>query len=162
MAQVRLDNISKIYKKLENIEIGVSFASGKTESFKNDIDEMQTLLLFMSERMQKKRKFVRKYISALMVEKAQQYPVDFKNVFYQQGNNGFYDLQLLSKISSKKIADLRNLLTSIRSLNDEMEASIEKIISPSVFSSFARKIRVPVMFIEKLNAMRKLHKNRKK
>lgn len=155
------DNISNIYKKLENIEIKVSFASGKTEQLECDIEEMQTLLLVMVDRLRKKRKFVRNYISAFIVEQAEQYPLDFKNIFYMQGKTGFYDLQLLPKISSEKLEDLRKLVANLRNLNNKMDESTEKLISPSVFSFLARKIRVPIMFIEKLNAIKKMHNGKK-
>lgn len=156
------ENIANICKKIESIEIGLSFSDGKTSPMKNEIEETQKLLLSLNERLRNKRKFVRKYMSALFVEESAQFVSDYTKILYVHGDNGIFDFQLISTINAEKIADLRKLKNDFQKFSNNMSETMETIIEPSIFSKIKRKLRKPGMFIEECNAIRKVHKRKKK
>lgn len=156
------ENIANIYKKIESVEIRLSFGDGETSPLNNEIDEIQSLLLALNERLRNKRKFVRKYMSALFVEESAQFVSDYMKLLYVHGENGIFDFQIISKVNAEKIADLRKFKNNFQKFSNDMSETMETIIAPSIFSKIKRKLRKSGMFIEECNAMRKVHKRNKK
>lgn len=156
------ENIASLCKKIETIEIGLSFGNGETTPLKNEIDEVQYLLLSLNERLRNNRKFVRKYVSALIVEKSAQYVSEYMKILYTHGKNGIFDFELISKVDSEKITKLREFKKNFQKLSNDMTEAMESIIEPSIFSKIKRKLRKPGMFIEECNAIKKVHKHNKK
>lgn len=156
------ENIASIYKKIETIEIGLSFGDRKTDKLKDEIDEIQYLLLALNERLRNKRKFVRKYMSALIVEKSAQFVTDYMKLLYTHGKNGIFDFVMVSEVDDEKLSNLRNFENDFQKYCNDMVEAMEMIIEPSIFSRVKRKLRKPGMFIEECNAIRKVHKHNKK
>ena len=158
------ENITNIYKKVEAIEIGLSFGTGETDKLKEEIDEVQHLLLALNERLRNKRKFVRKYINAVIVEKSAHYVTDYMKILYTHGNNGLFDFQMVSKVDKEKIMELRMFKNNIQELSNDMIESMETIIEPGILSKIKRKLRKPIMIIEDCFAIIKVckHKNKGK
>lgn len=156
------ENIANIYKKVEAIEIGLSFGTGETDRLKEEIDEVQHLLLALNERLRNKRKFVRKYISAVIVEKSAHYATDYMKILYTHGNNGLFDFQMVSKVDAEKIMELRKFENNIQELSNDMIESMETIIEPGILSKIKRKLRKPIMMIEDCFAIIKVCKNKNK
>lgn len=156
------EHISEICKKIESVEIGLSFGTGETDPLKNEIDEVQYLLLALNERLRNKRKFVRKYLNAVIVEKTAQYISEYTKILYNIGNNGFFDLHMISKVDSNKIEKLREFNHSFKELSNDMAEAMETIIEPGIIAKVKRKLRKLGMFIEECNAIRKVHKDETK
>lgn len=156
------EKVADICKKIDEIEIGLSFGTGETAPLKSKINEVKNLLFSLNESFENKRKFVRKYLSAVIVEKSTQYISEYKNIFYTHGNQGFFDLLMISKIDSDKITALRELSQSFKILDNEMTEAMETLIEPSIISKVKRKMRTIVMYIEKCTAIWKVHKSEKK
>lgn len=155
------ENVSELYRKVEALEIKISFGDKETAPYAEDISEIETRLLKLNERLREKRKFVRKYMKATTVEASAQYVSDFLNIFYTFGEGGLTDMRLTSKLSVDKIEKLRSLETHIRQLGNEMTDSMEELISPGIISKFKRKARKPLMFLEECNAIRMVAKKKK-
>lgn len=153
-------NISEIYKKIEMLEIGLSFGDGKTEPYQKEIDEVQHLLLKLNDRLRQKRKFVRKYMSATIVEKSAQCVTDYVKILYTRGDNGFFDFHIIENVDCDKIEQLRNFENYVRDLTNDMADAMESIVSPGWIAKFSRVLRKPCMIIEDCNAIRKVHKHK--
>ncbi len=156
------ENITSIYKKIETIEIGLSFGDRKIDKLKDEIDEVQYLLLALNERLRNKRKFVKKYMSALVVEKSAQFVTDYMKLLYTHGKNGIFDFVMISEVDDEKLSNLRNFKNDFQKYCNDMVEAMEMIIEPSIFSRVKRKLRKPAMFIEECNAIRKVHNHNKK
>lgn len=156
------ENILSIAKKIEAIEIGLSFGTGETAPLESEINEVQYLLLSLNERLRTKRKFVRKYLSAVIVEKSAQYVTEYTKVLYTLGDRGFYDLQMISKVDADKINSLRMFSQSFKALSNDMAEAMETIIEPGIIAKIRRKLRKPGMLIEECYAISKVHKSEKK
>ena len=156
------ENIGVIYKKIEAIEIELSFGTGETEPLKTEINEVQHLLLALNERLRNKRKFVRKYMSAVIVEESAEYVSAYTKILYTVGSDGIFDFKIIPEINSEKIAELRNLEERFRKLNNQMTEAMESIIEPGIFSRIKRKLRKPGMLIEECYAIGKIHRRSKK
>ena len=76
------ENISGIYRKVEALEIGISFGNMETTPFAEDISEIEKRLLKLNERLRDKRRFVRKYMKATIVEQSALCVSDFMKIFY--------------------------------------------------------------------------------
>lgn len=157
-----IDNIADICKKNEAIEIGLSFGTGETAPFKDEINEIQYSLLSLNERLRSKRKFVRKYLSAVIVEKSAQFVTDYTKVLYIPGNEGFWDWRMVAKVDTDGINSLRKFSQLFKNLNNDMTEAMETIIEPGVIAKLKRKLRKPGMFLEECYAISKVHKREKK
>lgn len=156
------ENIADICNKIEAIEIGLSFGTGETAPLEKEINEVQYLLLSLNERLRNKRKFVRKYLSAVIVEKSAQYVMEYTKIFYTLGDKGFCDWRMIPNIDTDKINALREFNQSFRILSNDMAETMETIIEPGIIAKIKRKLRKPGMFIEECHAISKVHKSEKK
>lgn len=156
------ENISNIAKKIEAIEIKLSFGTGETTPLENEINEVQHSLLSLNERLRTKRKFVRKYLSAVIVEKSAQYVTEYTRILYTLGDKGFCDWRMISKIDADGINTLREFNQSFKILSNDMAEAMEMIIEPGIIAKIKRKLRKPGMFIEECYAISKVHKDEKK
>jgi len=154
--------ITKLHKALEELEIGFSFINKETSEFKNKIEEIDLLLLKTNESLRTQRKFVRKYLSATLVEKSAQLISDYHRILFRFGAGGFMDMQIVDEINSESLNSLRMLVSDVQKLSDDMTESLEKLISPSIFARIKRKFRKPVMIIEELHAISSVHRVEKK
>lgn len=155
-----LANISEIYKKIEMLEIGLSFGDGKTEPYEKEIEEVQHLLFKLNERLRNKRKFVRKYMSAVIVEKSAQCVTDYTKILYTLGNNGIFDFNMIEKVDCDTIEQLRIFEKYVLELTNDMAEAMESIVSPGWIAKFIRVLRKPGMMVEECNAIRKVHKQK--
>ena len=156
------ENVANIYDKIEAVEIDLPNEKGNTKLFFKEIEEIQSLLLSLNSRLCNKRKFVRKYISALMIEKSAKYVLDYKNIFYKDDMNFDFAFEIIPKIDAEGIRKLRKLKDDFQELSDEMTEALERVIEPGIISRFKRKLRNPIMGVEKISAMMKLNKCDKK
>lgn len=156
------DNIADICKKIEAIEIGLSFGTGETAPLENEINEIHHSLLSLNQRLRSKRKFVRKHLSAVIVEKSAQYVTDYTKVFYTFGDKGFWDLRMVSKVDADRINLLREFNQSFKTLNNNMVEALETIIEPGIIAKTRRKLRKLGMLVEECYAISKVHKSEKK
>lgn len=152
------ENVVNIYDKIEAVEIDLPNEKGNTKLFFNEIEEIQSLLLSLNSRLCNKRKFVRKYISALMIEKSAKYVLDYKNIFYEDDMKFGFNFKIISKIDAEGIRKLRKLKDDFQELSDEMTEALERVIEPDIISRVKRKLRNPIMKIEEICAMMKLNK----
>lgn len=152
------DNVANLYKLVESLEINLSFNNGDTDKYANQIDEVQKLLLKLNDRLRNKRKFVRKYLSATIVEKTAQYVSDYKKIMYTQGQNGILDFQIISKSDDQLIKKLRRFEFDIQKLSNEMSEAMEHLIAPGIVAKIKRKLRKPGMIIEEFIAISKVHR----
>ena len=90
------DKLNDLSKKVEALEIKLSFGNHSTVELASEIDEIQHLLLKTNESLREKRKFVRKFLSAVIVEKSAQYVSDYMRILYQQGDGGIFDFRMVS------------------------------------------------------------------
>jgi len=132
------ENIADICKKIETIEIGLSFGTGETALLESEINEVQYLLLSLNERLKTKRKFVRKYLSAVIVEKTAQYVTEYTKILYTLGDKGFYDWRMISKVDTEKINSLREFNNDFKKLNNDMTESMEAIIEPGIIAKIKK------------------------
>ena len=156
------ENVANIYYKIEAVEIDLPNEKGNTKLFFNEIEEIQSLLLSLNSRLCNKRKFVRKYISALMIEKSAKYVLDYKNIFYEDDMKFGFNFKIIPQINAEGIRKLRKLKDDFQELSDEMTEALERVIEPGIISRFKRKLRNPIMGVEKISAMMKLNKCDKK
>lgn len=152
------ENVANIYDKIEAVEIDLPNEKGNTKLFFNEIEEIQSLLLSLNSRLCNKRKFVRKYISALMIEKSAKYVLDYKNIFYEDDMKFGFNFKIISQIDAEGIRKLRKLKDDFQELSDEMTEALERVIEPDIISRVKRKLRNPIMKIEEICAMMKLNK----
>ena len=155
------ENISGIYRKVEALEIGISFGNMETMPFAEDISEIEKRLLKLNELLRDKRRFVRKYMKATIVEQSALCVSDFMKIFYTFGEGGFTDMRLVTKLNADKIENLRSLEACVKNMSNEMSDSMEELISPGVISRLKRKGRKPLMAMEECNAIRKVAKKKK-
>jgi ElaB/YqjD/DUF883 family membrane-anchored ribosome-binding protein len=153
-----MDNVISLYKKVEALEIYLSFGDDSTEKYTNEIEEVQKLLLNLNERLRDKRKFVRKYLNATIVEKTALYVSDYMKIMYIHGQNGLLDFQIISNTDAQVIEKLRQFETNIKKLSYEMSEGMEQLIAPGIVAKIKRKLRRPKMFIEECIAIYKVHK----
>lgn len=156
------ENIANIYDKIEAVEIDLPYENGNTKLFFNEIEEIQSLLLSLNSRLYNKRRFVRKYISALMIEKSKKYILDYKNIFYKDDMNSDFNFEIIPTINAEGIRKLRKLKDDFQELSDEMTEVLERVIEPGIISRFKRKLRKPIMGVEEISAMMKFNKCDKK
>ena len=154
------EKVSELAKKVETLEILLSFGSGETDGHLNEIEEIHHLLLKLNERLRDKRKFVRKYLSAVIVEKSAQYVTDYMKLLYRQGDNGVFDFQVITVVNIDTINKLREFEKNILKLSNDISDAMEKVISPGMVAKLGRKIRKLAMLIEECNAIRAVHKKR--
>lgn len=154
------DNVSSLYKKVEALEIYLSFGDDSTDKYTKEIEEVQKLLLRLNERLRDKRKFVRKYLNAAIVEKTARYVSDYMEIMYIHGQNEFLDFQIISKTDAQVIEKLRQFETNIQKLSNEMSEAMEHLIAPGIVAKIKRKLRRPGMFIEECVAICKVHQKK--
>ena len=114
------NHVNELANKLEMIEIALSFNQTTLSNLSNDIEALESSLLHLNFDLEEKRKFVVKYITAMMVEHSAQYVIDYKSIFYKQGNGGLFDYQLKDKLTSENITDLRALTNNLKSLANKL------------------------------------------
>lgn len=154
-------NVEELYKKVEKLEIVLSFGDGNTKTFTNDIEDIQKSLLKLNERLKDKRKFVRKYMKAIIVEKSAQDVSDYMKILYTHGKNGIFDFQLIPKVDAKAIAELRAFEGQIQSLSNDMSEAMESLIAPGLIAKLKRKLRKYGMVIEECVAISKVSHRKK-
>jgi len=157
------ENISKLHREIEELEIKISFTNMETKQFSEDISKIENQLFKLNERLRDKRKYVRKYMKATTVEKSACCVSEFGKIFRVYGDNGVLDLRLVEKLNGEKLENLRKLVKYIDQLNNEMTEAMEKLISPGLVSKFKRKCRKPIMYLEDCIAIYRVErKNYKK
>ncbi|WP_449290974.1 hypothetical protein [Oscillibacter ruminantium] len=156
------DKLNDLSKKVEALEIKLSFGNHSTAELASEIDEIQHLLLKTNENLREKRRFVRKFLSAVIVEKTAQYVSDYMKILYQQGDGGIFDFRMVSAVNAEKLEELRNFETNIQRLSNEMAEAMESVIMPGIVSKVKRKLRTPGMMIEDCVAIVKVGHNKKK
>ena len=154
--------VNELAKSIETIEICLSFKKATLSELSNDIESLQSALLKLNEDLEEKRRFVINYISATVVERSAQYVVDYREVFYVQGDGGLFDYQLKDKLSSDDINKLRVLIDNLKKLSIKLNEEKEKLIAPSLISRVFRKLRWIRLTLTKPFAWRKINKEKKK
>ena len=155
------NHVNELANKVEMIEIALSFNQTTLSDLSNDIEALESSLLHLNFDLEEKRKFVVKYITAMMVEHSAQYVLDYKNVFYKQGNGGAFDYQLKDKLTSENITDLRALTNNLKSLANKLTEGKESLIAPGLFSKLLRKLRSVRIKLSKLWAIGKISRENK-
>ncbi|MCR3922365.1 MAG: hypothetical protein NUK65_07615 [Firmicutes bacterium] len=150
--------VSELHKALEGLEIGLSFVSRKTDDFESEIQSIKSMALKTNERLRDQRKFVRKYLSATLVEESALIVSDYLKIMYQHGNGGIMNLEVIKEADAETLNRLRVLTSDVQKLNDGLSESLEQLISPSLFAKIKRKIRKPLMIVEDTLAIVKVHR----
>ena len=156
-----LDKVIELSKSIEDLEIMISFSKEEFENFIEYIKKLNQMLLRANESLRENRKFVRKYISTKSVELSAQLVGDYLSVMYDPGL-GLLQLEVIKSIDIDKINRLRNISEESNQLVNQLSESLEKLISPGIFSKIIRKFRKPLMFIEEMIAILLLSKKRRK
>lgn len=151
--QEAFNRITEFEKALEKLEIGLSFIGEDTVDFKVEAQSVVTMALKINEMLREKRKFIRKHLSAIIVEESAQIVSDIYKVMYRHGDGGIFDLQVIDKVDGNTLQGLRNLEADVRKLSNTMAESLEKLIAPSLFSKMKRKLRKIGMVIEECYAI---------
>ena len=151
-------DIDAIYKKIEAIEIALSFGDGETKALENNINEVQYLLLALNERLRNKRTFVRKYMSAVIVEKSAKLVLTYTNILYTIDGSDIFDFEMIEKVNAEKIKELREFESNFREFNNQITEAMESLIEPSILSRIKRKLLKIGMTMEECNAIRKVYK----
>lgn len=155
-----LDKVIEMNKAIDSLEIVLSFSKQEMEVFKEDIEKVNYMLLRINESMRDNRKFVRKYISAKSVEFSAQLVSDYLKLMYDQ-SKGLLEFEVIESIDANKIRRLRIISEDVKQLENQLSESLEKLISPGIFSKIKRQCRKPLMFIEELMAIRSVSKRRR-
>lgn len=156
------NKVNELAKCVEAIEINISFQKVTIADLSKDIDSLQSALLQLNNDLDDKRRFVVNYISATMVERSAQYAVDYQKVFYVQGDGGIFDFQLKQKLSPDEINSLRVLTNNLKKLANKLNEEKEKLIAPSLFSRFVRRLRGIRLTLAKPFAWNKVKKEKEK
>ena len=154
--------IAELHKSLEKLEIGLSFTSRKAVEFHKDIQSVASMMLKANERLREQRKFVRKYLSAVLVEESAQIVADYHKIMYSHGGGGIMDFQIIDEIDGETLNRLRGLTRDVQVLNDSLTESLEKLITPSLFAKILRKGRKLGMIIEDCYAISMVQRKRNK
>lgn len=156
------DNISLLYKKVEKLEITLSFGDGSTEALSNEMDDINLSFLKLNERLREKRKFVRKYLNAVIVEKSAKFVADYLSIAYTHGENGLLDWTLIQKVDADGIQKLRVLEHDIQILCNDMSEAMESLIEPGIMAKAKRRLRKIGMFFEEAKAIYIVDRSSKK
>ncbi len=155
------DKVVEMQKSVENLEIILSFSKEEISVYKEDIEKVNHLLLKTNESLRENRKFVRKYISAKSVEFSAQLVSDYLSLMYDK-SKGLFEFEVVVSFDANKIQRLRIISEDARNLENQLSESLEKLISPGMFSGLKRKFRKPLMFFEELMAIISVSKSRRK
>lgn len=156
------DKLSELSKQVEALEIKLSFGNHSTAEFASEIDEIQHLLLKTNASLREKRRFVRKFLNAVTVEKSAQYVSDYMKILYQQGDGGLFDFRMVSSVNVDQLEALRKFEANVQTLSNDIAEAMESAIMPGIASKIKRKLRKPGMMIEECVAIVKVGHNRKK
>ena len=97
-----------------------------------------------------------------MIEKSAKYVLDYKNIFYEDDMKFGFNFKIIPQINAEGIRKLRKLKDDFQELSDEMTEALERVLEHGIISRFKRKLRNPIMGVEKISAMMKLNKCDKK
>ena len=155
-----LDKVIEMNKAIESLEIVLSFSKQEIEVFKEDIEKVNHMLMRTNESLRDNRKLVRKNISAKSVEFSAQLVSNYLKIMYNQ-SKGLLEFEVIESIDANKINSLRVICEDVNKLENQLSESLEKLISPGIFSKIKRKCRKPLMFIEELIAIRSVSKRKR-
>jgi hypothetical protein len=86
-----LHRAENLQKRLEQLEIGISFKLLCDDEYNAAANEVGRLCLSLNEALRKKRKFVLRYIKAVTVEESAKMAVQLQKALYEFGEAGFTD-----------------------------------------------------------------------
>lgn len=157
-----IQKIDELHKSLEGLEIGLSFTSRRTVDFQKEIQAVASMMLKINERLREQRKFVRKYLSATLVEESARIVAEYHKIMFSHGGGGIMDFQMIDEANVDTLNGLRPLTSAVQKLNDGLAESLETLIAPGLIAKVKRKLRKPVMFIEECYAIKVVHQKNEK
>jgi hypothetical protein len=142
-----LHRAENLQKRLEQLEIGISFKLLCDDEYNAAANEVGRLCLSLNEALRKKRKFVLRYIKAVTVEESAKMAVQLQKALYEFGEAGFTDMKVKQTPDTEMIHALRILLVDSAALSTALTESLEKLSSPGIIAKLARLIRPARLFI---------------
>lgn len=157
-----LQQAEELQKKLEQMEIGISFKMLDKVEYNAVANENGHLCLSLNEALRTKRKFVLRYVKAVTVEESARMVSQIHKAWYEIGDGGFVDMRIKQTPDTEMIGALRRLLVDAKALTNSLTESLEKLSSPGIIAKLARLIRPVHLLMGECYAIWRVSRREKK